>query len=126
MASTAQPNLILNLLAASDLSSSQYKAVKVDSSGTVAACGAAENAIGFLHNTPVSGAVCEIATFGGGARAKAGGTITAGDQLETDSNGDVIVATGAAENIVAYAVESAVDNDIFQIIPLFVKVASTA
>jgi hypothetical protein len=124
MASFPEPNLIMSFAAGSDLSTKQYKAVTV-SSGTIAVASTGGNAIGFLMNAPTSGQACEIATLGGGAKAIAGGTIAAGDLLEVDSNGDLVYATGAAENVVARALQSAVDNDVFAVQVLFDRVGTT-
>ena len=125
MGSRASQNLFTNLAASADLTTKQNKAVVINSSGTIAVAGAAANVLGFLANAPISGAVCSIAGVGGGALAIAGGTITAGDLLETDANGDVVVATGAAENICAQALESAVDNDVFNVVVYMDRVANT-
>ena len=126
MGSFAEGTRITNLKAGSSLTASQYKAVKVSSDGEVDVCGANVAALGFLMNAPATGSICEIATLGGGAKAIAGGTITAGDLLATDSNGDVLVAA-AGDTYVALALESAVDNDIFQVMPVSpVSVASSA
>lgn len=115
MASFPQPNLITNLAAGVDLSSSQYKALILSADGEVDPAGAAASTIGFLMNSPTAGSVAEIATNGGGGKAIAGGTITAGDSLATDANGDVVVATGV-DSIVGIALEDAVDNDVFGIL----------
>ena len=114
MASYQQATRTLNLAAGSDLSSSQYKAVVLSSDGAVDVAGAAAEAIGFLMNAPTTGDIAEIASNGGGGKAIAGGTITAGDILATDANGDVVTAT-ANQVGVARALESAVDNDIFNV-----------
>lgn len=115
MASFPKPTLITNLVAGSDLSTSQYKAIVLSADGAVDVAGANVAGIGFLHNSPLTGAVAEIATVGGGAKATAGGTITAGDLLKTDANGDVVTAVNG-ENFVGMALESAVDNDVFGVL----------
>lgn len=116
MASFPLPNLITNLAAGSDLSSSQYKAVALATDGAVDVVTVAGSAsIGFLQNLPLTGAVAEIATVGGGAKAIAGGTITAGDRLAVDAIGDVVLAT-PLDAVVGIALESAVDNDVFGIL----------
>lgn len=114
MASFPKPNLITNLAAGTDLSSSQYKAVTLAADGAVDVSGANAEAIGFLMNSAELGKVAEIATNGGGGKAIAGGTITAGDMLATDANGDVLTAT-ANQKVVGRALESAVDGDIFAV-----------
>lgn len=114
MTSTATPSRITNYAAGSDLSSSQYKAVVLSSDGAVDVAGANAAAIGFVYNKPTAGKSAEIATMGGGAKAIAGGTISAGDPLATDANGDLVIAT-SGDYIVATAAESAVDNDVFAV-----------
>lgn len=123
MASFPVPMNILSFAAGADLSAKQYKAVTI-TAGVVQVASTGQNAIGFLMNAPTSGQACEIASLGGGAKAIAGGTIAAGDLLEVDSNGDLVYAVGAAENIVARALQSAVDNDIFAVQVLFDRNAS--
>ena len=115
MASFPTPNNIVNLVAGSDLSTSQYKAIILSADGAVDIAAANASIIGFLGNKPTSGASAEISSDAGGAKAIAGGTITAGDPLATDSNGDLVVATGG-DTVVARAIESAVDNDIFAVL----------
>lgn len=107
--------IIANLVAGSDLSSSQYKAVKLSSDGAVDVAGAGESAIGFLMNVPIAGRMAEIATIGGGAKAIAGGTIAAGDLLKVNADGDLVKTTGYNDHV-AIAMESAVDNDIFGVL----------
>lgn len=124
MASCAKPNLITNLLAASSLASDQYKAVVLGSSG-VSLASTGQNAIGILQNAPASGAICEIAIAGGGGLAKVGGTVTAGDLLEANSSGLLVYATGAAENIIARALQSGVANDVISVQVLFDRVGNT-
>ncbi len=115
MASFPRPNLITNLAAGSDLSSSQYKAVALATDGAVDVAGSNVAGIGFLNNSPKVGAVAEIAVVGGGAKAIAGGTITANDLLKTDAIGDVVTAVNG-ENFVGIALEDAVDGDVFGVL----------
>ena len=114
MPSTATLQRIINLAAGSDLTAAQYKAVVISTDGAVDLAGANAPAIGFLQNLPAIGKSAEIASMAGGAFATAGGTITAGNPLATDANGDVVVA-GSGDYIVATALESAVDNDVFAV-----------
>jgi len=116
MGSFAEARRITNLVAGSSLTASQYKAVQLSSDGEVDVCGANVPALGFLMNSPATGAVCEIATIGGGAKAIAGGTIAAGALLKTDSAGDLVTAV-RGDTAVAIALESAVDNDVFSVMP---------
>ena len=123
MASFPRPNLITNLTASATMVANQYKAVVLGASG-IALASTGQNAIGILQNAPISGGVCEIAIVGGGGLAIAGATIAAGNLLEVDSAGLLVHATGAAENIVAMALQSAVVNDVFAVQVLFDRNAS--
>uniref|UniRef100_A0A6M3IPL0 PAS domain-containing protein n=1 Tax=viral metagenome TaxID=1070528 RepID=A0A6M3IPL0_9ZZZZ len=51
----------------------------------------------------------------GRALVMAGGTVAPGDPVKSDANGDVVKATGSAQNLVGYSTEDAVDNDIVAI-----------
>ena len=115
MPSTATKTTILNLAAGSDLSSSQHVAVILASDGAVDAAGANAAAIGFVQNLPATGKSAEIASAGGGAFAIAAATIAAGDKLATDANGHLVVAT-SGDYVVAIALNSAVDNDVFEVL----------
>lgn len=115
MGSFATPKNIINLAAGSDLSSSQYKALVLSADGAVDVAGANVSIIGFNMTKPTAGKAAEIASIGGGAKAIAGGTITAGDLLKTDSNGDVVTAS-VGDTYCALALESAVDNDVFNVL----------
>lgn len=119
MASFPNGNTIVNIVAGSDLSSSQYKALTLASDGAVDVSGADAEVIGFCMNSPSTGQVAEIATVGGGAKAIAGGTILAGALLATDANGDVVTAT-ENQAVCAMALEGAVDNDVFAVLPMIV------
>jgi hypothetical protein len=78
-----------------DLSASQFCAVKLaNSSGTAQAalCGAGQQAAGFLQNKPsAQGRAAEVAVAGV-TKAKAGGTVTAGSMVASDSTGRVVNA----------------------------------
>jgi len=123
MASTATLSRILNLAAGSDLSAKQYKAVILSADGAVDVAGANASIVGFVQNLPAAGKSAEIASAAGGATAIAGGTITAGDLLKTDSAGDVVTAS-SGDNYCAMALSSAVDNDQFSV--LVIQPTSTA
>jgi hypothetical protein len=117
MANYPTPNIILSLQSGSDLSDAQYKAIVLSSDGKCDLASSNAQAIGFLMNAANSavGSYLEIASVGGGAKATAGGTISAGDELCVDANGDLIKAY-SGNNVIAVALESAVDNDIFGVL----------
>lgn len=116
-------NYLSGMKSAADLSAStnRYIAVRKNSvNDEIAAAGANErDFIGFLQNTPAAGKQAEIATFCGGSKAIAAGTIAAGAFLKTDASGHLL-QIGTYENAfaVAVALESAVDNDVFTVFTL--------
>jgi len=69
----------VTLPAAADLSSYQYRFIKVDSSGYAALCGDGQDADGVLQNDP-------------GAAGRAAGTCTAGGDAASDANGRAVNA----------------------------------
>ena len=118
MATTLQPNLLTGLKAGADLSSSQYKAVKLDASGDVVIAGAGEQAIGLLQNAPISGDYAQVAWVGGGGLVEAGAAINEGDFLKVDANGDVIATTTATDFVIGRAKQAAADGDITEVLVL--------
>ncbi len=124
MVSFSPRRYIAGLKAGADFSAltdqTKYIALQLASDGDVETAAANEKEfIGFLQNTPASGSPAEVATIGGGTLAVAAGTITAGNFLKTDASGHLL-AIGAYETAyaVAIAMDSAVDNDVFEVLPL--------
>ena len=77
----------VSLVAGGDLSSSQYKFVKLNSSGQVIAVAAAtDRPIGVLQNNPASGGVAEV-LVAGGTKLVLGGTVTEGAIVSPSSTG---------------------------------------
>lgn len=102
------------------LDNTKYIALQLAADGDVETAGANEGEfIGFLQNTPADASPAEVNGAGGGSLAIAAGTITAGDFLKTDASGHLL-AIGAYENgkAVAFALDSAVDNDVFEVFVL--------
>lgn len=99
----------------------KYIALQLASDGDAEVAAANEGEfLGFLQAVPQeTTSVLAIAGPGGGSKAVAAGTIAAGDFLKTDSSGHLL-AIGAYENAnaVAVALESAVDNDVFNVFVL--------
>lgn len=83
-------------LAADNLSTKQYYAVKLNSVGRAALCDAAgENAYGILQDKPAAaGRPCEVAV-GGIARAIAGGVIQPGATVKVNASGKLVDASEA-------------------------------
>ena len=83
----------ISAVAGADLSSSQFKFVESNSSGTVTVTNAAgEYALGVLQNNPASGQAATVA-IGGISKVVLGGTVAINDQISTDASGRAIAAT---------------------------------
>lgn len=123
MGSSRQPNLLTGKKAGADLSASSnlWKAVKLDANGDIVLA-TAGTGIGFLANLPESGDFAEVAVIGGGAKGVSAASLNEGDNLKSDANGDLVAATVANDLVIAIALESAVDNDIFEVLPVFLRI----
>lgn len=91
------PGLDISLPAASDLSSSQFLAVKINSSGQIALAGAGDAAVGVLQDTPASGQVGSV-RLSGVTRMVCGGTVTAGDLVAADASAKAKTAVKSSTN----------------------------
>jgi hypothetical protein len=101
-------------IAGEDLSSSQFKFVTLESDGKVDLADAAgENAIGVLINDPAADEAATV-VMSGKVMVTSGGTIAAGAQIQTDASGDALTAA-AGDVVLGYALESAVDGQVFAI-----------
>jgi len=110
----------LSLIASADLSSYQYHAVKIDTSGYVALCGDGELAVGILQDAPdTAGDICQVAPLNGRKLKAVVGTggITAGDDLGVDASGH-LVAAATGDQVVGVALETAAAGAIAQFIAL--------
>lgn len=83
----------LSLAAGESLTGGQYKAVKVDSSGNIVACGAGESGIGVLQDKPDTGQMGLVWMYGV-TKAYCGGTVSKGDAVTPDASGKFVVAGG--------------------------------
>jgi carbamoylphosphate synthase large subunit len=83
----------ITAVAGADLSSSQYKFVKMSADNTVVLCSAAtDKPIGVLQNDPKSGQEAEI-LISGGTKVNAGATLTAGSVIGTSATGTAVALT---------------------------------
>ena len=105
-------------IAGEDLSSSQFKFVTLEADGQVDLADAdAENCIGVLINDPASGSEATV-VISGKTMVTAGGAITAGDAVVTDTSGDAVELTtssSATAITMGYALEDAADGQVFAI-----------
>jgi len=123
MRSHDTPNMVAGLKAGEDFSAltalTGKIALQLDIDGDVTTSGAGViNFIGFLQNLPKNNEDAEIAVFGGGTEAIAAGTIDEGKFLKSDANGHMLEMSGETAFAVAFALDSAVDNDVFRVMVL--------
>ena len=108
--------------AGEDLTDKQFHAVKLSAAWTISAIDAATDvAIGILMDAPKEGEGASVAVGGDAIiKAKAGGTIAVNGKLKINAAGELVAistTSGADENVIAIALETAADHDLF-----FVKV----
>lgn len=87
----------MSLVAAVDMSSAQYRLVRIQSgqNGQVAICSiAAEGVDGVLMNKPTSGRAADV-VFGGVVKFRAGAAIKGGAFIETNATGYGIAGTAS-------------------------------
>jgi hypothetical protein len=101
-------------VAGSDLTAAQFKFVSLAADGQVDVTAAAGgNAIGILSNNPDVGQAATV-TVTGGYMVEAGGTITAGDQVQSSATGTALLAA-TGDVVLGYALEDAVVGQIMRI-----------
>jgi len=101
-------------VAGSDLTAAQFKFVSLAADGQVDVTAAAGgNAIGILSNNPDVGQAATV-TVSGGYMVEAGGTITAGDQVQSSATGTALLAA-TNDVVLGYALEDAVIGQIMRI-----------
>lgn len=121
----------VSLPAGADLTTKQFLAIKVNSSGQAVVAGAGEFAAGILQNKPNSGQAATVA-YGGISKAIAGGNVTAGMTVAADATGKVVdaaeaviasldgnVATNVAvtsSNVIGVALASGVSGDVIPVL----------
>lgn len=113
----------MTLTAGADLSTHQYKFVKLNSSGQIVLAGAGDPAIGILWDKPVSGAVGMVRPLDGRkALVKASGALTKGVVIASDLNARAKAAvTGATTSSYALGIlieSAAALDDIVQFIAI--------
>lgn len=104
----------LTFMAAADLRTKQYYAVKLDTAGKIVLAGDGESAIGVLQDTPNTGEVGSVMTLGV-TFGKAGDAITAGSNVASDAAGKFVTA-GGGDAVIGTALKTAANGDIFPIL----------
>lgn len=106
---------------ATDLSTHQFKFVKVSAAHTVALCGLGERAIGVLQNMPdnakIKSAQVRQLNAGVSTKVKAGAAVAAGAKVASDANGYCITAAAGHEILGVAREAAAVIGDIIEITP---------
>jgi len=112
-------------LAAADYSEKQYYLMYISAANTVTICGAAGLVIGIMYGKPESGNPGDVLTAHGVfAKCKAGGTIAAGNIVESGASGTAVAFTyncdGATETYaVGRAVTASATGGIFTVLTSF-------
>jgi len=112
--------IVDSLLAGGDLSSSQFRFVKMSGTTVVAVSGATDQPVGVLQNTPASGELATFVRFGP-TKLEASAAITAGARIGPSANGRGVTYTPnhAGSNWVCGRARDAAANA-GDIIPVFV------
>lgn len=115
---TEQNLQTLSLVEASDMSSGQFKCVKVDSSGHATPCTVAgEMALGIQTSKPRVGATADVLSVavGGAPMAMAGAAIAAGLKVSSAATGKLRVAV-SGDHVLGVSLQAATaDGDIIKI-----------
>ena len=102
---------------ATTLAAKQYYCVKQHTDGTlILAAAATDKIVGVLQNKPAVGAAA-LVRMGGTTKAVAGGTISVGAWVTSDSNGKVVATTTDKDVVLGkyLGVASAASGDIVEI-----------
>ena len=100
-----------------DLSAKQYYIVAVDTSNdnsVILGAASTNPIIGVLQNKPKAGAAA-LVRWAGSSKVVAGGTITRGDRVTTDSTGKAITTTTNKDVVLGIALSSAVVGDVVEV-----------
>lgn len=94
--------------AGADLSTHQFKFVKVSATDTVTLCGANERGVGVLQNKPESGEAAQVMQLGVSKVVSdgSGTAIAPGDPLISDASGRAVKSDGTTgHKVIGYATE---------------------
>lgn len=102
----------ITLPAHADYSAKQYRAVSINTSGRAELTGAGAEAAGVLQNKPDAQDVAATVAINGVTKMHAGESISKGDKIASDADGDAVTA-GTGDNIIGQAIESASSGELF-------------
>lgn len=108
------PGKQITYVAGEDLSSHQYRFVKLNTSGLLVASGDGEVAVGVLQNAPESGQDATV-MIDGVSKVVLGGNVTAGDNIGSDALGEAVTAA-ASDPIIGVAEVSGSDGETISIL----------
>ena len=115
MSSTLSPCVLVYKAAAAIAKGKVVKA-GADREHVAVAALATDKALGLLQNAPdAAEALAEVAVAGGG-KGLAGGSISTGDLVASDSNGALVATTTANDRAIGIALEDAVSGDLFSVL----------
>jgi lipopolysaccharide export system protein LptA len=100
--------------AGGDLSAGQFKFVALAADGQVDLAGDGAQAIGVLYNQPDAAGKAATVVMTGKVIVEAGDSVTAGDAIGVDADGNAVTAA-TSDITMGYALEDAVDGQIFAI-----------
>jgi hypothetical protein len=119
MATIPQPNLVAFTAGGTIVKGHAVK-LHTTTSQVVEATAVTDKMIGIAHNSAASGEKVEVAMPGGGAEAKSSGTIAAGKQLTSHTDGTLKAVAAANDRVIGVALDDAAANDLF---PIFVTIS---
>lgn len=113
----------INKVAGANLSTKQYYIVKrhTTENQVVLASAATDKILGVLQNDPLANEAAQVKTHStrGTGKVLAGGAITAGAYLTSDSNGKAIVTTTQGNVVFGIAEEAADASTVFEYTPVY-------
>lgn len=117
MSSITSAPKIAAFQATASLSGKKYFACKFGATDKLIAVAGAREGFGVIQEDTASAAgdSVEVALPGGGSKVKLGGSVTRGDSITPDANGEFVTAT-AGQRAIGYAMQSGVDADIIDAI----------
>src|SRR5690349_196842 len=113
-------------IAGADLSSSQYRLVKLDSTQNqvVVATAGTDNIIGYLQNAPKSGYEARVTLLNaqGTTQVVASAAISKGAFITATTGGKAIATTTSGDTVSGVAIDAAAaDGDLIEVIPMRFK-----
>jgi hypothetical protein len=104
--------------AGADLSAKQFRFVEIASDEQVdAVSSAGGSAIGVLQNDPSAAGRAATIAVAGVTKVVAGGTVAAGNKVQSDASGDAILAA-SADHVLGRALTGGADGELIEVLLL--------